>query len=272
MKIAVLYICTGHYTIFWKDFYRTAEKCFYPREQKHYFLITDNNDLIASLKENDNVTPCFQVKSGWPYDTLLRFNIFCTVQDRLLQYDFCYYCNANMLFLKQIDETVIPFPTPEKSLLLWRHTLVYHDEDASGFTVERNPESSAYIAEGEKCHPYGGGFFGGTSEAFVRMSRILRDNIAADLEKNIIAVWHDESHIQRYGTGTSCIEVPENTIVSEEYASGRNPYAIFLDKSHFGGNDKLRGLPFAHRVRNRAVRFVNRVCNKISRMTKNKGE
>lgn len=262
MKIAIIYICTGKYSIFWPEFYRTSEQYFYPAIEKKYIVFTDDEQLICALSSNEKVQTYFQRRAGWPYDTLMRFNTFCTVQDCLKNYDFCYFWNANTLFLKKIDESTIPFPTKENGLVLWRHTTTFDDDSATTFTVERNTLSTAYIANGTKCHEYGGGFFGGTSNAFIEMSQQLRDNIAQDLSNGIIAVWHDQSHLQHYATQHSFCEVPRDTICSEEYMEGRNPYVIFANKQRYGGMHKLRDMPFLFHVRI----FVLNILRKLSKV------
>ena len=201
------------------------------------------------MNEVNKVHCYFQRRSGWPYDTLLRFNSFAMVQDKLREFDYCYFWNANAVFLKPIDETVIPLPIPDKEMVLWRHTLSYDFDRPEQFNAEKNPQSEAYVEPGTKCHSYGGGFFGGTSEGFIRMSIILRDRVARDLEKGIIAVQHDQSHIVKYGTEINCVEVPRNVIVSEEYKEGRDPYVIFTNKRHVGGMYKLREMSLGFRVK-----------------------
>lgn len=249
MKIAILYICTGNYGIFWNSFFTTCEKYFYPKAEKTYFVFTDDLQLIKKVPSMNNVHAYFQRRAGWPYDTLLRFNSFSMVQDLLSVYDYCYFWNANAVFLKTIDESVIPFPTKEKGLVLWRHTLGYDHDRPEQFNAETNPESEAFVPKGTFCRSYGGGFFGGTPEGFVLMSVILRDRIARDLEKGLIATQHDQSHIVKYGTEVPCVEVPRNVIVSEEYMEGMEPFVIFTNKQHVGGMHKLRGMPLSFMIK-----------------------
>lgn len=45
---------------------------------------------------------------------------------------------------------------------------------------------------------FAGGFNGGSSKEFLRMSREIKENIEKDYEKNIIAIWHDESHMNKW--------------------------------------------------------------------------
>lgn len=257
MKIAVIHICTGKYSIFWHEFYKTSEQFFYPSVEKKYFLFTDDEELIQHVKNDSKVQPYFQRLAGWPYDTLMRFNSFTSIQDLLKNYDFCYFWNANTIFLKAIDEKIIPFPTVENELVLWRHTLNYDAETGESFNPEQNLESEAYVSKTSKCHSYGGGFFGGTSNGFIKMSIILRDRVARDLEKGIIAIAHDQSHLVKYGTEVSCVEVPRNFVVSEEYMEGRNPFVIFANKQHYGGMHKLRDMPLSYRIKEKTVDIIS---------------
>lgn len=263
MKIAILYICTGKYSVFWEPFVSTCEKYFYPGVEKTYFVFTDDEELIKKFRDVPNIHPYFQRRAGWPYDTLLRFNSFATVQDLLPEFDYCYFWNANAVFLKTVDESVIPFPTKEKELVLWRHTLGYDHDKPEQFNAETNPESEAYVPKGAFCRSYGGGFFGGTPDGFIRMSLILRDRIARDLEKGLIATQHDQSHIVKYGTEVPCIEVPRDVIVSEEYIEGRAPYVIFTNKQHLGGMHKLREMSLGFRVKTSLYEVCRRVSGAI---------
>lgn len=40
-KVGMLYICTGKYTVFWPEFYRTFAEKFLPGCEKEYFVFTD---------------------------------------------------------------------------------------------------------------------------------------------------------------------------------------------------------------------------------------
>ena len=80
-KIAILYICTGKYDIFWEDFYKTSEKYFLNNSEKHYFVFTDAQSIY---EENcDRVHKIYQKTLGWPYNTLMRFNMFKGIEEQL---------------------------------------------------------------------------------------------------------------------------------------------------------------------------------------------
>lgn len=253
MRIAIMYICTGKYEKFWDKFYQTSEKFFYPEIDKHYFVFTESERVMS--QKFDNVFYIYQKKSGWPYDTLLRFHWFSMVQDQIEKYDYCYYCNANSVFVQKVTPDIIPLPTREKPIILWCHTAHYDHYSSNDITTEKNPKSTAYVGENVFCRSHGGGFFGGTGEGFLKMTLELRDNIQKDLNAGIIAVWHDQSHIIKYGSDHVYMEVGRDLICQEE----RNPVEgkcvmVFLAKEKNGGIDNLRENGWGPRLRHMVIK------------------
>lgn len=60
-NVAVLYIATGKYIVFWENFYKQTEKYFLPRHKKTYFLFTDHDDLKVPenvVKIHQDQLPC----------------------------------------------------------------------------------------------------------------------------------------------------------------------------------------------------------------------
>ena len=45
MKVAILYLCSGDYSIFWEKFFRSYEKKFLPECHKEYFVFTDKEKI-----------------------------------------------------------------------------------------------------------------------------------------------------------------------------------------------------------------------------------
>ena len=45
---------------------------------------------------------------------------------------------------------------------------------------------------------YAGGFNGGSTKRFLEMAEVLADRVNKDLENDVIALWHDESQMNRY--------------------------------------------------------------------------
>lgn len=190
--IGILYIATGRYTIFWEEFYRSAERYFIPECEKHYFVFTDHPEHI---KHQGNVSFYHQEKLGWPYDTLMRFDIFLKAEEKLHKMDYLYFFNSNIEFIDTI--TLDAFTSQEQALLGILHP-GFWDKGPQDFTYDRTPQCRAYIPQGAGYKYFMGGGNGGEAKRFIRLIKELSQRIQADLNEGIIALWHDESHLNRY--------------------------------------------------------------------------
>ena len=99
-KVSILYICTGHYKIFWEKFYKSAESYFLVNldYEKHYFVFTDADHIFG--EQSKNIRKIYQKPLAWPYPTLDRFRIFKTIRDQLKGMDYIYFFNAICFFLR----------------------------------------------------------------------------------------------------------------------------------------------------------------------------
>ena len=160
----------------------------------HYFVFTDADHIYAEKRAD--VCKVFQRQLGWPYDTLRRFDMFLSIESNLKEYDYLYFFNSNLIIKKRITKEEF-LPTPKEKLVFTKHPGFYAKTNAE-FTYERNPESRAYIPKGEGKVYVAGGLNGGETKAFLDMAKELQKRIAEDEKKGIIAIYHDESQINRY--------------------------------------------------------------------------
>ncbi|XP_046954073.1 histo-blood group ABO system transferase 2-like [Lynx rufus] len=66
------------------------------------------------------------------------------------------------------------------------------------FTYERRPQSQAHVPRDEGDFYYAGGFFGGSVAEVLRLTSVCHQATVVDRAHGIEAVWHDESHLNRY--------------------------------------------------------------------------
>lgn len=197
MKIAILYICTDKYDIFWKDFYLSFEKFFLPQSNKHYYVFTDAEHLFDE-ENNERIHRIYQEPYPWPYSTLKRYHIFMPYLSVFENYDYIFFMNANILCCSTVtEEEVLPRKQMGESLTVVLHPYFYNKKPKH-FTYDRNPSSTAFIPYSCGKHYICGGVNGGTASAFCSLIRQIDNQIESDLEHNIIALWHDESHINKY--------------------------------------------------------------------------
>ena len=145
-KVAALYIATGRYTVFWPEFYESAEKYLLKDCEVHYFVFTD----AATLPGDDNprVHICAQEAYSWPFATLRRFEIFLKQEQALKAFDYIFFFNANAEFMQPVTrEMLLPRAEKGEHLLVVQHPSFYAKPNYE-FTYDRNPRSTA-------CIPYG---------------------------------------------------------------------------------------------------------------------
>lgn len=196
-KVAALYICTGKYIAFWPEFYTSAEQYLLPGCEVHYFVFTDAAELQGE-KENPRIHRCPQEAYSWPFATLRRFEIFLSREEELKTFDYIFFFNANAQIMTSITpEMFLPRPERGEHLLFVQHPAFYTKPNYE-FTYDRNPRSKAFIPMGVGRYYVCGGVNGGESGAFLKLCHTLDRRIRKDLDRDVIALWHDESHINRY--------------------------------------------------------------------------
>jgi hypothetical protein len=237
--IGILYICTGKYNIFWKDFYESSENYFLKEENysKEYFVFTDDKNLIYRNKNNVHII--YQKLLSWPYSTLMRFEIFNNSKKLYTDLDYLYFFNANMLFVDEVNRDFLP--TKDKKLSFLQHPGFYNKVKKL-FTYERNMKSLAGIEKEKGEYYFAGGLNGGEKDTYLEMCSVLEKNIVKDLDNQFIAIWHDESHLNKYAIDHS--DIIKVLDPSYGYPEGqRIPFKakiIIRNKSNYGGHSFLR--------------------------------
>lgn len=246
LTIGLCIMATGKYIQFVKPLLDSAEKYFCPNHQRKYFIFTDSAPLqhneIASppIKEllqssySQHIVFIYQERLGWPNDTLMRFAVYNQHKNLFESTDYMFATDADMLFVDYEGDEILgnrvatQHPGFEKNIPLWGSEPPY----------ERNQKSTAYIPYGEGQYYFAGGFYGGTTTEFIKMSDCITRNILTDLKNHqYIAVWHDESHLNRYfidNIPTIMLDrsycYPENG--QEKGYPDCSPKLLALDKNH----------------------------------------
>ena len=257
-KIGILYICTGPYALFWDDFYKSFEKYFLLNTEKHYFVFTDSEEIETDESRRVHVIKIENLP--WPLITLMRFHYFKMIESELQGFDFLMFSNANISCAIEISEDEL-LPCGNENLFVTTHP-GYYMKNKKLFPFDKNPLSRAYVRRNEGEIYVIGAFFGGKKEAFLEMTEILKNNIEEDLKKNIIAKWHDESHLNKYIIGRNDVKVlsPEYCYpVGIDVSYEKKIYAVSkqdkFDVLHFKGQSKKK-LTVTDRIK-RKIRIMS---------------
>lgn len=200
--------------------------------------------------------------------------------------DYLFFFNANMELVAPISLSDLGLGSG-KDLVAFKHPGFYN-LDNNQFTYDRNPDSLAYIPMGEGKYYVMGSFNGGTREAYLELCHELKRRITEDEKRGIIALWHDESQLNRYlydyPERFSVLEhsygYPEEWLVSSFLKSCLRDYKVLAsqasvqakiiirNKAHarFGGHLYLRGQSDDKALKLRLQAKLYDYCHKLLRL------
>ena len=226
MKICILTIATNKYIQFVERLYNNIEENFLNGHEIQGLLFTEHD-----VETSDNIRVSKIEHEPWPMPTLKRYNYFVKEKEFISQFDYCYYFDVDMSIVDKVGDEVLG------DLVATMHP--YQSFYAKGDrSYDRNPKSLAYVKTGDEGpHYYAGGFNGGSTKRFLEMADVIADRVNKDLENDIIALWHDESHLNRYliDNPPTVSLTPSYVFAEEQMGNSDYPYEpkiIALKKDH----------------------------------------
>lgn len=211
LNIGLLTIATGKYLQFLDGLLGSAARYFLSAHRVTPFVFADQPvTLHGAVHLHVRHEP-------WPLVTLKRFHYFAEYAHALEGMDYLFYVDADMRFVSDCGDEILPGVLDR--LVGVRHPAYYHGRRSPAAGVldrltrgrwsarqirnrrlpfERDSHSLACLADSSYGHYFAGGFNGGYADSFLTMARTLRDAVDHDAANGITAVWHDESHLNRY--------------------------------------------------------------------------
>ena len=224
-RIAVIAICLNeNYWQYIAPMIVSARQFFLKGHDIDFFVWSDmpqNSQIGATIIP----TEPFQ----WPLPTLYRYHLFLREKERLQEYDYIFYVDADMLFVSRVGDEVLG-----KDLTAVQHPM-YAVRREFIPPYEPNKKSTAFIPRpgrvieesGKKRFEplyFAGGFQGGTSTSYLSAMEVMRDMIDKDFTKNgYIPIWNDETVWNKY-----LFDSPPLTVLSPSYV-----YPDSLIKSYY---------------------------------------
>jgi len=195
MKVAIAFIGTSKYLNFLPQYYEKIHENFLPNTEKTFLVFTDGE---GDFPEDVKVYP--QEHLEWPYITLTRFEILNKAREEIVKHDWLVFLDADTVVVDKVLEE--DFFSDKPLFGVWHpcHNLGMPPHNKLPGAFETNPLSLAYV-DAEKELPvvyYQGCLWGGKVPQVLEMIDELQDRTNKDLENNVIAVWHDESHLNKY--------------------------------------------------------------------------
>ena len=177
-KIGLITIATGaRYRLYARNMLNSAATFF---KASHQIVFTD------AVYEFPGTIAIHVEPKGFPNETLYRYDTMLKEEDFLSSFDYLFYSDADMLWVAGADFEL------KRGLIATTHP------GYAGLkgTTERRQESTAYCTD--NIGYYAGGFQGGSSCCYLEAVEEMSYNIRKDAGNGIVAVWHDESHWNKY--------------------------------------------------------------------------
>jgi len=197
-------------------------------------VFTDSTEVLGR-KDDPNLIAIRHKQLGWPMDSLQRPGLYLSQEALLKSYTYLFSLDADLVPFKEVTSAI------NGDLVGLIHP-GFRASEPKDFTFERRPESSAYIAEGEGEHYYQASIYGGKAANILELWKALKSNLEADSAKGLVAVWHEESHLNRY-----FLEHPPTLQLGASYSfpTGWNiPEESMIiehrDKKMYGGHQRFR--------------------------------
>ncbi|XP_042103947.1 histo-blood group ABO system transferase isoform X2 [Ovis aries] len=184
------------YVVFLRLFLETAEKYFMVGHKVTYYVFTDRPADVPqiALRAGRQVV-VLHVGSyrRWQDISMHRMEMISNFsrQRFLHEVDYLVCLDVDMKFSDHVGVEIL-------APLFGTLHPVFYAADRQSFTYERRPLSRAYIPRDEGDFYYAGGFFGGSVPEVYRLTTACHQAMAADQAQGIEAIWHDESHLNRY--------------------------------------------------------------------------
>lgn len=228
MKIAFVTISTNKYIQYAENLLESMHEYAFANTQHQvdFFIFTNIPELFKNRFGRINSIGVHLSHVPFPLISLLRYHYYSSCQT-LKDYDYIYHIDCDMI----VKDTI-------GSEILGHRVCVSHPSMASfqtnlSFPYDRNINYNAGVKFGEGTHYYQNCFQGGEGKEFLNMCNILKNRCEEDLRKNYIALWHDESYMNKY-----MIENPPSVVLPPTYAQPQSwpsfgeTKIMHIDKNH----------------------------------------
>jgi len=195
-KILICFIGTGSYLKFLPQYYQKIMDNFCLSEQKDFLVLTDgelsevpNNIILKNIEHKP-----------WPFITLERFGIIEQALSDIEQtYDWLVFMDADTIVNSKIEyddffnETKDYFGVhhPCHFMNMNPHNQKYGSFDRTNSRARVNDDDDLSIY-------WQGCLWGGKFPEIMELISDLDNRIQLDLKDDIIAQWHDESHLNKF--------------------------------------------------------------------------
>lgn len=196
------------------------------RFQFHVFTDQTDRVFLFARDNPDLQITCHRINSlNWPEATLYRYKLISEVAESLTE-DYLMHLDADMLFKQEFGRDLHPLDWENGIALVahpgfWRPAGVgrvrFYFSNPKVFLTDlvsflrvgglgswsQDLNSRAYVQRRSRREYVCGGVWMGSRHSFLDMVASLHDSVSNDEERGVMAVWHDESHLNKWASQNS---------------------------------------------------------------------
>ena len=222
--IGVCSVATNHYIDYWEQMvissrFKNGEFGF------HFHVFTDQTERVSSFARDnpDMGITCHKINSlNWPEATLYRYKLISEEAGSFTE-DYLMHLDADMLFKQQFGGDLRPQDWKNGIALVahpgfWRPAgfgrLRFYSANPKVFLIDlvsylkigglgswsRDLSSLAYVERYKRREYVCGGVWMGSRRSFLDMVASLDNSVSKDEERAVMAIWHDESHLNKWAS------------------------------------------------------------------------
>ncbi|XP_037633122.1 alpha-1,3-galactosyltransferase 2-like isoform X3 [Sebastes umbrosus] len=194
-SVALTVFAVGRYLeAYLETFLNSSEHHFMLGLPVTYYVFTDLPEKVPDVKlapQRSLKVIRVEKSSRWQDISMMRMK---TISD-VIEFDIRHHCTHVFCFdVDQVFTGRFGSETLGDSVALL-HAHYYHLPQ-SLFTYDRNPKSRAYMQTGDFY--YHAAIFGGSWKSVKALTEACYQTIMEDKQNNVEALWHDESHLNKY--------------------------------------------------------------------------
>ncbi|XP_031419812.1 N-acetyllactosaminide alpha-1,3-galactosyltransferase-like [Clupea harengus] len=194
-SVALTVFAVGRYLeVYLKEFLISAERHFMVGLPVDYYIFTDVPHNVPTVQLAPGRTlRAIPVKKyeRWQDISMMRMKAITEAIDNLIstrnQYVFC----------MDVDQVFVgPFGSEALGDSVALLHAYFYKSSVTEYTYDRNPKSVAYMNDGD--YYYHAAVFGGTWQNVRNITESCHRGIKTDKVNDVEALWHDESHLNKY--------------------------------------------------------------------------
>uniref|UniRef100_A0A452UVW2 Histo-blood group ABO system transferase n=1 Tax=Ursus maritimus TaxID=29073 RepID=A0A452UVW2_URSMA len=194
--IGLIVFPTEKYFLYLRAFLETAEMYFMVGHRVNYYVFTDKPEYVPHLNVRNGrqiIILKIQSYARWQDISMHRMEMLSTFSRQRFQreVDYLVCADVDMRLSDHVGVEVL-------SSLFGTLHVGYYGLNRADFPYERRPQSQAHIPEDEGDFYYIGALFGGSVSEVARLTEACHRAIMVDQANHIEAIWHDESHLNKY--------------------------------------------------------------------------